>query len=118
MPDRGDSDIEAPAVRVIAIALAQVPVATVPSRLSAPVCWLIRYSQMVAVGGFDGEAECEPLSLSAQPGQLDTYTYLPLGLMAIASALRPVATMDGDFGISFPVVGLMLYCEMALRSTT
>jgi hypothetical protein len=33
--------------------------------------------------------------------------------MAIGSALRPVATVAGDFGVSLPVFGLMLYCETA-----
>ena len=48
--------------------------ATVPTRLSAPVVWLIRYSQMVElwVVGSGDEPACGPLSLTVQLGQLAT----------------------------------------------
>src|SRR5258708_21038960 len=105
---------------VIAIPLGPVLVIRVAIMLSVSVLWLIRYSQMAAGVAFGGEAECEPLSLTVQLGQLATYAYLPFGVMAIGSGWRPVATVAGDFGVRAPVAGLMLYCETAfdLPSTT
>ena len=38
---------------------------------------------------------------------------MPSGATAIQAGTPATATVLGDLGVSFPVAGLMLYCEMA-----
>src|SRR6266576_5479188 len=45
---------------------------------------------------------------------LTTYRLLPSGATARSCGAPPPATVAGDFGVSLPVAGLMLYCQMVL----
>src|SRR5215469_18595433 len=51
------------------------------------------------------------------PLTLTTYRFLPSGATARSCGLPPPATVAGDFGVSLPVAGLMLYCQIVLAAT-
>src|SRR2546429_8533015 len=48
------------------------------------------------------------------PLTLTTYRLLPSGATARSCGAPPPATFAGDSGVSLPVAGLMLYCQIVL----